>query len=89
MRLSKQLFQDRMTIPDNWRDIDTYKLFEECGFVEFPYSGFPLFLPVGKRVMENICRIIREEAEIGGFSEMYLPLVQSRTFLESTGRAER
>lgn len=87
MRLSKQLFQDRMTIPDNWRDIDTYKLFEECGFVEFPYSGFPLFLPVGKRVMENICRIIREEAEIGGFSEMYLPLVQSRTFLESTGRA--
>lgn len=87
MRLSKQLFQDKLTVPDHWRDIDTYKLFEECGLVEFPYSGFPLFLPVGKRVMENICRIIREEAESRGFNEVYLPLVQNRSFLESTGRA--
>ncbi|MBI2668948.1 hypothetical protein HYX14_03840 [Candidatus Woesearchaeota archaeon] len=87
MRLSKQLFQDRLAVPDNWRDIDTYKLFEECGFVEFPYSGFPLFLPIGKRVMENICGIIREEAETSGFNEVYLPLVQNRSFLESTGRA--
>ena len=87
MRLSKQLFQDKLTVPDNWRDIDTYKLFEECGLVEFPYSGFPLFLPVGKRVMESICRIIREEAENSGFNEVYLPLVQNRSFLESTGRA--
>jgi prolyl-tRNA synthetase len=87
MRLSKQLFQDRLAVPDGWRDIDTYKLFEECGFVEFPYSGFPLFLPIGKRVMENVCRIIREEAESGGFNEVYLPLVQNRSFLETTGRA--
>ncbi|HZX12555.1 MAG TPA: aminoacyl--tRNA ligase-related protein [Candidatus Nanoarchaeia archaeon] len=88
MRLSKQLFQDRLTVPDNWRDLDTYKLFEECGFVEFPYSGFPLFLPIGKRVMESICGIIRKEAETSGFNEVYLPLVQSRSFLESTGRAD-
>ncbi len=87
MRLSKQLFQDRLTVPDHWRDLDTYKLIEESGFVEFPYSGFPLFLPVGKRVMESICDIIREEAEASGFSEVYLPLVQSRSFLKSTGRA--
>lgn len=87
MRLSKQLFQDRLTVPNNWRDLDTYKLIEECGFVEFPYSGFPLFLPVGKRIMESICDIIRDEAEANGFSEVYLPLVQSRSFLESTGRA--
>src|SRR3989338_4963940 len=88
MRLSKQLFQDRLTVADNWRDLDTYKLFEECGFVEFPYSGFPLFLPIGKRVMESICGIIRKEAETSVFNEVYLPLVQSRSFLESTGRAD-
>ena len=88
MKLSKQLFQDRLTVPDKWRDIDTYKLFEECGLVEFPASGFPLFLPIGKKVMESISRIIREEAERSGFSEVYLPLVQSINFLESTGRAK-
>jgi prolyl-tRNA synthetase len=86
MRLSKQLFQDRFTIPENLEKLETYKLFEECGFVEFPYSGFPLFLSIGKRVMENICRIIREEAENRGFTEIYLPLIQKRSFLESTGR---
>ncbi len=87
MRLSKQLFQDKLAVPDGWKDIDSYKLFEVSGFVEFPYSGFPLFLPIGKRVMENICKIIREEAESIGFDEVYLPLIQNRSFLESSGRA--
>jgi len=88
MILSKQLFQDRFLVPKNWREVQTYRLFEECGFVEFPYSGFPLFLPIGKRIMDNICSIIREEAEKRGFSELYIPLVQDKRFLESTGRAE-
>ena len=87
MRLSKQLFQDRLTVPINWKELDTYKLLESCGFVEFPYSGFPLFLPIGKRVMESICNIIREEADANDFSEVYLPLVQRSSFLENTGRA--
>ena len=87
MILSNQLFQDRLTVPDNWKELDTYKLLEECGFVEFPYSGFPLFLPVGKKAMESICKIIREEAENNGFSEVSLPLIQDISFLEKTGRA--
>ena len=87
MRLSKQLFQDKLKVPSDWRNLNTYKLFEECGFVEFPYSGFPLFLPVGKRVMENICKIIREEAEACGFNEVYLPLIQNRSLLDTSKRS--
>ena len=88
MRLSKQLFQERLVVPDNWKNIDTYKLFEACGFVEFLYSGFPTFLPLGQRVMQNIASVIRQEADKNGFSEIYLPLVQDSHFLGSSGRAK-
>jgi prolyl-tRNA synthetase len=88
MRLSRQLFQDRLGIPEGWKSMQTYKLLEACGFVEFPYSGIPTFLPIGRRMVRNICDIIKEESEAAGFSEVYLPLLQHRKLLESTGRAE-
>src|SRR3989338_4243891 len=88
MRLSKQLFQDRLQVPANWQDIQTYKLLESMGFVEFSLSGFPTFLPVGKLITNNICDVIREEAGRIGYSEVSLPLVQDRFLLESSGRTQ-
>jgi len=87
MRLSKQLFPERMNVPNNWKDMQTYQLFESCGWVEFPYSGFPIFLPIGKRIVNSLCEVIRKEAELQGFNEVSLPLIQKKEMLESTGRA--
>lgn len=86
MRLSKQLYQSKLQVPCNLEEIEIYKLLQIAGFVDFPYSGFPQFMPLGQKIINEICRILRTKAECFGFSEVYLPLVQHRQFLEQSGR---
>ncbi len=86
MRTSKQSNQSWFDVNKNSQE--TYKLMEDAGFVDFPYSGFPLFLPIGQKIMKSIGNIIRQEAEKQGFDEIYLPLVQHRNYLEKSGRAQ-
>jgi len=89
MRISHQLFQNRFQIPENWSSIPTYKLFEKIGLITFSRAGFPTFLPIGQRLVNSVNNIIREEATRAGFEEVYLPLVQNRTLLENTERADQ
>jgi prolyl-tRNA synthetase len=88
MRLANQLFADRYAVPANWQQFQTYTLLERTGFVHFPYAGFPMFLPIGKRMIDKISRLIRIEAGAAGFDEVYLPLVQDASLLQTTGRME-
>jgi len=89
MRISHQLFLDKFKVPEKWTSLQTYKLFEEIGLVTFPRAGFPLFLPVGQILVNNVNQVIREAAYEAGFSELYLPLVQTPNLIEETGRAEQ
>lgn len=89
MRISCQLFQNCFEIPSDWLSIPTYQLFEKIGLVKFLYAGFPTFLPIGQRLVNNVNNIIREEATRMGFEEIYLPLVQDICFLEKSGRANQ
>jgi len=84
MRTSKQVNLDWFKVPEKFDDV--YKIMEQIGFVNFPYSGFPLFLPLGQKIMGNICRVIKEEAENNHFSEVYLPLVQHEHNFQKSGR---
>ncbi|MBU2638180.1 MAG: hypothetical protein KJ955_04355 [Nanoarchaeota archaeon] len=86
MRLSKQPRQEKLAIPENWSLMESYKLFEAMGWVEFPYSGVPSYLPIGQKMIRNIMEVIRRRCNEGEFCEVYLPLLQHRRFLESTGR---
>jgi len=88
MKLSAQLFPEKYSVPEQWQSTQTYKLLEQSGFVYFPHSGYPLFLPIGQRVIERICSIIRAESEKFGYDEVYLPLIQESKLLEETGRAD-
>jgi prolyl-tRNA synthetase len=89
MKISHQLFPDKFKVPENWTSLQTYKLFEKMGLAIFPKAGFPLFLPVGQILINSVNQIIRETAYQAGFSELYLPLVQTPNFIEETGRAEQ
>ncbi len=88
MRVAKQLFQEKYTVTNEWQATQTYKILENLGFVHFLNAGLPIFLPVGKRIVDKICAIIRAEAEKHGFNEVYLPLLQERRLLAATGRAD-
>ena len=89
MRISNQLFQDRLQIPEHWSSLPTYKLFEKVGLVTFLRAGFPTFLPIGQRLMNSVNSVIREEAVRGGFEEVHLPIIQDSALLERTGRADQ
>lgn len=89
MRISHQLFPDYFQIPKDWSSLPTYKLFEKVGLVTFLQAGFPTFLPIGQRLVNNVNNIIRDEAIRVGFEEMYLPLLQNVRLLEETGRANQ
>lgn len=81
MRLSKQLFQDKLSIPDNFQAIPTYKLMEKIGLVEFTIPGIPTFLPIGQRIIQDICQAIRRNATEEGFNEVYFPLLERKQLL--------
>ena len=89
MRVSCQIFQNYFDVPKNWSSIPAYKLFEKIGLVMFLRAGFPIFLPIGQRLVNNVKNIIREEAIRTGFEEVYLPLIQDSSLLKKTGRADQ
>ena len=88
MRLSKQLYQNKLQIQNEWEKLEIYKLLQMAGFVDFPYSGFPQFMPIGQKVINSICNLVRSQAECFGFSEIYLPLIQHTKFIEQSGRLD-
>src|SRR3989339_49781 len=83
MILSKQLFSEKYIIPKNYENRPTYKLAEELNLIEFPISGIPTLLPIGKRLVSNICAIIRSEASKADFEEYLFPLVESKSMLNN------
>ncbi len=59
------------------------------GFVQQIGSGIYNFLPLGKRVLENIKRIIREEMDRIGANEVALGFVTPASLWKQSGRLER
>ncbi len=86
MKASKHPYNNWFKVPE--KNKSPYKIMEELGFVTFPYSGFPLFLPIGKKVINNIEKVIRNEAEVHDFSEIYLPLIQHEENFDKSGRSK-
>ncbi len=62
------------------------QLLIRAGFVEKLMAGVYSFLPLGMRVMRNIERIIREEMEDIGGTEIKMPALQPRANWETTKR---
>lgn len=62
------------------------ELLIRAGFIHKEMAGVYSFLPLGQRVMEKICNIIRKEMDGIGGQEMYLTALQDRSVWEKTGR---
>jgi prolyl-tRNA synthetase len=64
----------------------SHKLMVRGGFVRQFASGIYIFLPLGWRVMERICRIIREEMDAIGALELSMPTLHPADVWQATGR---
>ncbi len=56
------------------------------GFIHKEMAGVYSYLPLGLRVLNNICNIIREEMNAIGGEEVFLSSLQDKSAWEKTGR---
>lgn len=64
------------------------RLLEQAGFVNKLSAGVYSYLPLGKRVIDNISQIIKEEMDAIGGQEIFLPALHPADNWKKTGRWE-
>jgi prolyl-tRNA synthetase len=62
------------------------QLLIQAGFIHKEMAGVYAYLPLGKRVLDNIIQIIREEMDAIGGQEISLTALQNKELWESTNR---
>ncbi|MYS20030.1 prolyl-tRNA synthetase [Streptomyces sp. DvalAA-14] len=86
LRMSRLLLK---TLRDDPADAETtsHKLLVRAGYVRRSSAGVWSWLPLGKRVLDNVSRVVREEMDAIGGQEVLLPALLPREVYDATGRA--
>ncbi|MYS94342.1 MULTISPECIES: proline--tRNA ligase [Streptomyces] len=76
------------TLRDDPADAEvlSHKLLVRAGYVRRTAAGIWSWLPLGKRVLANVERIVREEMDAIGAQEVLLPAILPREPYDATGR---
>ncbi len=76
------------TLRDDPADAEvlSHKLLVRAGYVRRTAAGIWSWLPLGKKVLANVERIVREEMDAIGAQEVSLPALLPREPYEATGR---
>lgn len=85
MRLSQNFTKTRKEAPAD-EQARNAQLLIRAGFVHKEMAGVYAYLPLGKRVLDNIAQIVREEMNIVGGQEVQMTVLQPRELFERTDR---
>ncbi len=85
MRLSRY-FLPILREPPREAEIVSHRLMLRAGMMRQEAAGIYAFLPLGFRVLQKICRIVREEQDRSGAIEMLMPTIQSADLWRESGR---
>ena len=85
MRLSRY-FLPILREPPREAEIVSHRLMLRAGMMRQEAAGIYAFLPLGLRVLQNICRIVREEQDRSGAIELLMPTIQSADLWRESGR---
>ncbi|EJW11845.1 Prolyl-tRNA synthetase [Rhodovulum sp. PH10] len=85
MRLSRFFLPILRETPKE-ADIASHRLLLRAGMIRQEAAGIYAFLPLGLKVLDKVCRIIREEQDRSGAVEMLMPTVQSAELWKESGR---
>lgn len=85
MRLSQNFTKTRKQAPAD-EQAKNAQLLIRAGFVHKEMAGVYAFLPLGKRVLDNIAQIVREEMNAIGGQEVQMTVLQPRELFERTDR---
>ncbi|MEU7884679.1 proline--tRNA ligase [Microbispora bryophytorum] len=67
-------------------EVPSHKLLVRAGYIRRVAPGIYSWLPLGKIVLENVARVVREEMDRMGAQEVLFPALLPRDFYEPTGR---
>ena len=70
-------------------EIVSHKLMIRAGLIRQVSSGIYNWLPLGKKVLQKVENIIREEMDNAGAQEILMPMVQPTSLWEESGRIDQ
>ena len=85
MRLSRYFLPILRETPKE-AEIASHRLMLRAGMIRQEAAGIYAFLPLGLRVLNNVCRIVREEQDRAGAIELLMPTIQSAELWRESGR---
>src|SRR5712692_10687628 len=85
MRLSRYFLPISRETPKE-AEIVSHRLMLRAGLIRQEAAGIYAFLPLGLRVLQKVCRIVREEQDRSGAIEMLMPTIQSAELWRESGR---
>jgi prolyl-tRNA synthetase len=85
MRLSRYFLPILRETPKE-ADIVSHRLMLRAGMMRQEAAGIYAFLPLGLRVLNKVCNIVREEQNRSGAIEMLMPTIQSADLWRESGR---
>lgn len=85
MRLS-QYFLPILKENPREAEIVSHRLMLRAGMIRQQAAGSFSWLPLGKRVLDKVCQIIREEQNRAGALEVLMPTIQSADLWRESGR---
>ncbi len=87
MRLSRYFLPILRETPKE-AEIASHRLMLRAGMIRQEAAGIYAFLPLGLRVLDKVCRIVREEQNRSGAIELLMPTIQSAELWRESGRYE-
>ncbi len=87
MRLSRFFLPILRETPKE-AEIVSHRLMLRAGMMRQEAAGIYAFLPLGLRVLQKICQIVREEQDRSGAIELLMPTIQSADLWRESGRYE-
>ncbi len=87
MRLSRY-FLPILREPPREAEIVSHQLMLRAGMIRQEAAGIYAFLPLGFRVLQKVCAIVREEQDRSGAIELLMPTIQSADLWRESGRYE-
>jgi prolyl-tRNA synthetase len=85
MRLSRYFLPILREAPRE-AEIVSHRLMLRAGMIRQEAAGIYAFLPLGHRVLNKVCRIVREEQNRSGAIEMLMPTIQPADLWRESGR---
>jgi len=85
MRLSRYFLPILRETPKE-AEIVSHRLMLRAGMMRQEAAGIYAFLPLGLRVLQKICAVVREEQDRSGAIEVLMPTIQSADLWRESGR---